>query len=118
MSAVVPTAWKRPPLTAKASAVGMAGSMVVTLALITTRSALASSDAALAAQDEPIRAAPPKPMVSRKRLRFCLIFMLPPSCDDAAPPKAAEDHARLACRTFRDNGWSRRNRIQAARFSK
>src|SRR5579871_2730721 len=85
MSAVVPTARKRPPLTAKASAMGMAASMVVTLALITIRSGLASSEAARTAKDEPSKAAPPKPTDSRKRLRFCLMFITAPDrSDDAA----------------------------------
>src|SRR5579862_3911809 len=85
MSAVVPTAWKRPPLTAKASAVGTAASMVVTLALITTRSGLASSEAARAAHDDPSKAAPVKPTDSRKHLRLCLMVITAPDRpDDAA----------------------------------
>src|SRR5215469_2713625 len=80
ISALPPTAKKRPLRTANASALGAAGSIVATLALITTESGVGFSAIARAASshEKPVSAAPPKPIDSRNRLRLCIIVIVAP----------------------------------------
>ena len=78
MSALLPTARKRPPLTANASACGMRASTVYTLALKTTRSA--SLRPALWAtaeiQERPAMPATPRPIRFRKSRRLVILALL------------------------------------------
>ena len=63
---------------------------------------------AAASQDEPIRAAPPKPMDSRKRLRLCLTFMTAPDRFDDAVLRRRKTHR------FHHRAWHGENDIDCS----
>src|SRR5262249_7574009 len=93
ISSVAPTATKRPALTAKASARGVSGSTVWTLALNTTRSGSWSAAATMPsghdAPARPVRPAPDRPLNSLP-LKRCVAIALY-LCDLSVPVELEEN---------------------------